>query len=439
MKNSSDRFRVNRRRFVKAAGAAGVTGLLAGCSSDDQAASEGTTTTTKSGGSFTLEYVDVDGDRKKEHFTPIIDELNKQYDASISLDFREVPYDNMKKQLLTEVGAGDEPDVAAIDQIWLGSFYQSGKLMSFNDMKSDVNFDNYFAGFQEAVNQEGNIVGFPITTDVRGMYWNKKQFEEVGLDPNTPPKTWSEFFDMAHQLHDPPKRFGTGIIVAAGIYSVPLFSAGGKFLKSGGTEPAFNDAAGVKAAKFYDKIYNDENIGPDSPITSGSSFPQEFLKGTYATAPVYGSWMDFFAREQGMTNEEIKQQFGFGLTPHPSDGSPATMMGGFAWAAFNTTERADIVRDFMKQISGKEFNRKIARETGRIPTRKTLLDASEIWENILWSDTIKGMLEYGGTRPVNNWSAVSEALTPALQEVAYDKKDAETALQDAADSLAGTL
>jgi multiple sugar transport system substrate-binding protein len=447
---------VKRRRFLKTAGATGVLGLLAGCGGGDTTTGDGdgaeptetatetttptqTPTDTKTAESFTREYVDVDGDRAKEHFMPIIEELNGKYDADISLNFREIPYGNLKKQLLTRVGADDAPDVAAIDQIWLGSFYESGKLMAFNDMEEQLNFSNYFAGFQEAVRQEGNIVGFPITTDVRGMYWNKDLYEQAGLDPNKRPETWSEFYQMAEQVHNPPQTFGTGIIVAAGIYSVPLFASGGQFLTSGGSEPAFQKQPGVEAAAVFDKIHNEKGIGPNNPVTKGSSFPQEFLKGTYATTPVYGSWMDYFARQQGMSNDEIKQKFGFGLTPHPEGKEPATMMGGFAWAAFNTTERPDIVRDFMAHISTKEFGKKISIETGRIPTRKPLLEESEVWSDIMYADTIKGMLEYGGTRPVNNWSPTSSTLTPALQRIAFDKAEPEQALQSAADELRSKL
>ena len=124
---------VDRRRFITTAGAAGVT-LLAGCGGGDDGGAEETTeaaadaepadqtdteaadgqTDTVAGGTFTLEYVDVDGDRTAEHFQPVIDELNSEYDTQISLNFREIPYDNMKQQLLTRVGAGDEPDVATV-------------------------------------------------------------------------------------------------------------------------------------------------------------------------------------------------------------------------------------------------------------------------------------------------------------------------------------
>lgn len=449
---------VNRRRFLKTAGATGVLGLLAGCGSggggggappetteggDGGGSGDGSTPTqtptqtptptdVKTAGSFTLEYVDVDGDRKKEHFMPVIEELNGEYDVNISLNFREIPYGNMKQQLLTRVGGGNAPDVAAIDQIWLGSFYQSGKLMAFNDMKSQVNFDDYFQGFQPAIQQQGDLVGFPITTDVRGMYWHKDMVEQAGFDPASPPETWSGFYELANQLHNPPQTYGTGIIVAAGIFSVPLFSTGGSFLSADGQTAQFNSQAGVQAAQFYDDIYNNQEVGPPKPIFGDHNLPREFINGTYATTPVYGSWLDYFARQEGMGNQEILDTFGFGLTPHPEGGQPATMNGGFAWAAFNTTERPDIVRDFVQRISAKEFNRKIARETGRIPTRKSLLDASDIWENILWADTIKGMLEYGGTRPVNNWSTVSSVLSPQLQRVAFDRAEPKAALDKAA-------
>jgi len=449
---------VDRRRFITTAGAAGVT-LLAGCGGGDDGGAEETTeaaadaepadqtdteaaggqTDTASGGTFTLEYVDVDGDRTAEHFQPVIDELNSEYDTQISLNFREIPYDNMKQQLLTRVGAGDEPDVAAIDQIWLGEFYQSGKLMTFNDVQDQVNFDDYFAGFQDAIVQDDDFVAFPITTDVRGMYWHKSAFEDAGLDPDSPPETWSAFYEAATQLHNPPGTYGTGLIVAAGIYSVPLFGAGGQFLSDDGSAPAFQEEPGVQAATVIDDIHNNEEIGPPEPVTGGSGFPQEFLNGQYATTPVYGSWMDFFGRNEGFSNEELLNQFGFGLTPHLEGSEPATMNGGFGWAAFGTTEQPEIVKDFMIRVSDKEFNRKIARETGRIPTRQSLLDADEVWENILWEEEIKGMLEYGSTRPVNNWSVVSEELTPALQAVAFDRQEPQEALQQAADAVSSQL
>ncbi|MFC7078059.1 extracellular solute-binding protein [Haloarcula halophila] len=446
MSDSSPRTDVKRRRFIKAAGVTGVTALLSGCGGDSGGGTEtdgsdntdtaggdgGTTTDTMTAESFTLEYVDVDGDRAKEHFAPVIDELNGEYDTDISLNFREIPYGNMRQQLLTRVGGGNAPDVAAIDQIWLGSFYESGELMSFSDMKDAVNFDDYFAGFKPAVQQEGDLVGFPITTDVRGMYWHKNMVDEAGFDPESPPETWSEFYELGKQVHNPPETYGTGVIVASGIWSVPLFSAGGQFLSSDGSTPRFNSEDGVQAASFYDAIYNTEDFGPQEPIFGDHNMPREFIGGTYATTPVYGSWLDFFARQEGMSNEEIKQQFGFGLTPHPEGGQPATMNGGFAWAAFNTTDRPDIVRDFMTRISTQEFNRKIARVTGRIPTRQSLLDASDVWENILWSETIKDMLEYGGTRPVSNWSTVSSVLNPELQRVAFDRAEPQTALENAA-------
>lgn len=424
------RFGPDRRTFLETVGASGLA-ALAGCLGFSNGPSNSS--------GFTLEYVDVDGDRKEEHFKPVIDELNSQYDTKIKLNFRELPYNNMKKQLLTRVGGGNPPDVAAIDQIWLGSFYQSGKLMTFNDLEDEINFSEYFAGFQDAVKQDGDIVGFPITTDVRGQYWNKEIFEKAGLDPSTGPKTWSDLYEMGKTVHNPPKTYGVGFIVASGIFSVPLFSAGGSFLSEDGTSPTFQKRPGVQAATFVDEIYNNQSIGAQEPIYGDHNMGREFLKGNFAMTPVFGSWLDYFGRQQGMSNEEIQRKFGFSVSPHPSDGSPATMNGGFAWAAFKSTDRSDIVKDFIKHVSGKEFNRTIATKTGRIPTRKSLLDADDVWSNILWSDTIKEMLKNGHTRPVNNWAAVSEVLDPALQRVAYNKAQPKQALGKAADKLKSNL
>lgn len=445
-----------RRAFLKTTGVA-ATAALAGCGGDGGDGDDTTTETTTGGmtttststtaqtQSVTLNYVDVDGDRTKEMFMPIVSELEAEHNADITLKFEEVPYENLKRDLLTRVGGGNAPDIAAIDQIWLGAFAESGKLMDLSAVADDVNFDDYFQGFQPAVQQNDSVVGFPITTDVRGLYWNKDHFRDAGLDPETPPATWSELVSMGQQVHDPPARYGAGIIVNAGLYSIPLFSLGGRFLNEDATEPMFHNEAGVEAARFYDRIHNDQQITPPQPVTSGQSFPQEYLQGQYTMNVAYGSWLDFFWRNmQGdMSAEEadqaMKEKFGFDFTPVKEGAEKATMSGGFAWAAFNTTDYPDIVQGFMRRVSGKEFNKTVAVETGRMPTRKSLLDEPEIWDPILYSEKMKEMLEYTHTRPVNNWSLVSEHVGSALQSVSFGEKEPQAAMDEAAQKVRNNL
>jgi len=47
---------------------------------------------------------------------------------------------------------------------------------------------------------DGKMLSFPFNSSTPVVYWNKDAFKKAGLDPETPPKTWPETFDMAKKL-----------------------------------------------------------------------------------------------------------------------------------------------------------------------------------------------------------------------------------------------
>jgi len=415
---------LGRRPVLKALGGASAVGLTA------------RTVSARQGEQITLEYVDVAGTRSAETFQPVLDQLNEEYDAEIRLEFNEIPFENMLQQLLTRVGGGNAPDVAALDQVWLGNFVGGGNLLSLNEVADEIEFDDYIDAFAEPVQQDGNVFALPITTDVRGMYWNRGLFEEAGLDPESPPETWEELFDTAEQLHDPPETFGLTHFVNGGRWTVDLFSAGGEVLSEDATEPRFQEEPGVRAAGFIDTLHNERDVSPPEPIfQNGAQMAREFLQGQHAINVVEGSWLDFFWQNLDNDPAEMPEQFGFAPTPHPADGQTATMSGGFTWAAFESTDNPEVARDFLRIAGGREFKRQLAAAEGDIPTRESLQDVDEIWDQILYADTIRSMLQNTNTRPISNWSVVASSLDPALQRVAFDRAEPEEALQSAAEEV----
>lgn len=423
--------RRSRRGFLCAAGVLGSTPIVGCLGRDGEATAED---------DVTIEYVEVAGERSAELFEPVIEELEERHEVSIDLEFTGMPYSEMRRQLLTRVGGNNPPDIAAIDQIWMGEFIDSGGLMDLAPVVAEIDFDDYLDAFAAPLTDGEQVYGIPITTDVRGMYWNRDHFAAAGLDPDSPPETWAEFFDVAGDLHDPPDRFGSVYFVVGGRWTVSLFSAGGAVLNADGTVPRFHEEPGQRAAEFLSRIYNEDEVAPaDPPYADGAKTARNFLTGEYAMTLVEGSWLDFFAGEVGISEEEMVENFGFGPTPYPEDGSPRTMSGGFAWAGFAGTDNPEIVADFLRIVGDREFKRQLAIETGDIPTRASLMDDADIWDEILYADEIRGMLEHTATRPIRNWSVVANELDPALQEIAFGESEAGPALDRAADAVGDAL
>jgi sn-glycerol 3-phosphate transport system substrate-binding protein len=47
---------------------------------------------------------------------------------------------------------------------------------------------------------DGKMLSFPFNSSTPVVYWNKDSFKKAGLDPDKPPKTWPETFDVAKKL-----------------------------------------------------------------------------------------------------------------------------------------------------------------------------------------------------------------------------------------------
>lgn len=414
----------DRRTFLRTVAGAGAFAGLAGCLGG-----------APGGQHVTIEYVDVAGVRSAEIFEPAVEAVAEATGRRVELDFSEVPYGDMKQTLLTRLGGGNAPDVAAIDQIWLGEFVDGGSLMAIDEVADAVDFDDFIDAFADPVRSGGHVYGTPTTTDVRGMYWDKRQFESTGLDPEAPPETWAELLDVAETLHDPPETYGAAYMAIPGRWTVNLFAAGGTVLGPDG-EPRFQERPGVSAATLVDDLYNEPGVSSPSPVYSnGARLARQFLDGQYAIDVVEGSWLDYFWRNGGGTNEEMVERFGFAPTPHPAGGEPATMSGGHVLAGFEGTDHPDVVREFLRVVAGREFQRHLATASGSIPTRASLVEVDEVWEGILYADTVREMLSFTHTRPVRHWSTAADALERALQEVAFDRADPEPALSDAAERV----
>lgn len=408
--------------------------VLAGCSGSGRIWGSANAET------ITLEYVDVAGERSREIFDPIIDDLNDDYDETIELRFNEIPYENMLSQLQTRVGGGNAPDIAAIDQIWLGTFVEGGALLQLDAVAEDVGTDDFLDPFVAAARFDGHLYAFPTTTDVRGMYWNRSAFEDAGLDPESPPETWRDLLAAAAEIHDPPNQYGAAYFVNAGRYSLSLFGAGGTFLNQSETEPRFQESPGLAAAEFIDTLYNKRDLGPPQPPYQNSAqLAREFLQGRYGITVVEGSWLDYFWRNLDNETKSMTEQFGFGPSPRPAGGETVTMSGGHMWAGFSDTAYPNVVRDFLRKATTREFMRHLSIQAGQIPTRESLQNDPAVWDGILYSEVIRELLAETRVRPVRNWPVVAEALDPALQRVAFGQATPEKALETAARAVRSEL
>lgn len=126
--------------------------------------------------------------------------------------------------LVADVQSGTQPDV------WLGGDpnntnltmgYYEGVFQCLDEyMEKDdtVNLDNMDPEQMKLTCYNGKYYGMPIHATQQCLIYNKKIFEENGLDPKYAPENWDEFYDYAKKL---TKYDSNGKLTQLGIENGP--------------------------------------------------------------------------------------------------------------------------------------------------------------------------------------------------------------------------
>ncbi|MEU7069443.1 ABC transporter substrate-binding protein [Streptomyces narbonensis] len=104
-------------------------------------------------------------------------------------------------------GGSNGPDVvSSFTTSNVGKFCSSGALADLKPFieKDKLDLDKLFPKVLQNYTQfEGKRCAMPLLSDAYGLYYNKDAFRAAGLDPEAPPKTWSEFAKVAKTLTKP--------------------------------------------------------------------------------------------------------------------------------------------------------------------------------------------------------------------------------------------
>ncbi|MGB3438631.1 MAG: extracellular solute-binding protein [Actinophytocola sp.] len=107
----------------------------------------------------------------------------------ITIEFVAQPFDQYYTLLGAAIQAGKGPDVML--------FNGGGQLRDRVDAL--VPLDSYVAGDRgrlagwDAFSEDGRTYAAPVTLQGHPIYYNKKLYEQAGLDPDRPPATWRDF------------------------------------------------------------------------------------------------------------------------------------------------------------------------------------------------------------------------------------------------------
>jgi ABC-type glycerol-3-phosphate transport system substrate-binding protein len=220
----------------------------------------------------------------------------------------------------------------------------------------------HFASFNPAVlrivqNQDDRIFGVSVGGYALGLIYNRKLFEEAGLDPDQPPTTWDELREYAQKLTDPStgragfaelsKGNQGGWHFTAWVYSfggdLQQQQPDGTWTATFNSEPAVNALQTLKAMRWEDQSMTEQQLLEVKDVLP-----------LLATERVAMAIMAPDALRSLKTQYEANIE-DFGIGPMPQGGGDATLAGGAAWM-FNPQSSPEALQAAFEWTVFRDFN-----------------------------------------------------------------------------------
>ncbi len=372
-------------------------------------------------------------------------------DKDIQIDYRVLPYDETRKQILTAMAGKTELDLISVDAIWLGEFAEGGYLTDLTDpsskwgRSSDWYKENWEGGMYN-----NRVYGIWAWTDVRAMWYWKDKLNETNVNPESL-KTWEGYIGSSEKMNPILKGKGIQPMHLVGASHSPdmwypyLWMLGGDILekreghpsKGSYWYPVYNSEAGVKALEFLQQQVK-AGIKPQPSHFWG----EEFADGKFAVM-LEGSWLlGTFPREQWPS---LEQRVGMiPMFPVPKEGmTSATMMGGWVLSIPETSKNKDLAWELLTIMVEPENLTPMLGEFGYLPTQKPIGEgsyAAQLRSSIPYYDEMISMLAIGHSRPnIPEYPQIADHIRQAIEEVYLGVKEPGQALNDAAAKSAKAL
>lgn len=198
----------------------------------------------------------------------------------------------------------------------------------------------------------GKIYGIPQNGYALGIYYNRKMFKAVGLDPDKPPTTWDEFRSYAKELTTSSVAgyAETSTSNQGGWHFTNwMYTAGGDMQSTDGKKATFNSEKGVSVLELLKAMRFTDNS-----MTKQQLFTQADTLQLLATNKVA---MVVMAPDQLNT---LKAQFqadltNFGIGPMPQNGGNAALTGGNIFI-FNPKSSPAVIKAAFDYVIYSNFN-----------------------------------------------------------------------------------
>lgn len=280
---------------------------------------------------------------------------------------------------LLEAGAqgGDMPDVFWMHSNEAVRYMSNDILLDLTDYVKNsevLEMDKFPEELKEMYQYDGKTYALPKDMDTIAIWYNKKMFDEAGIEYPDGSWTWDEFYEIAKKLtKDDGSQYGFAANPSneQDTWMNIIYTMGGCVLNDEG-KSGFDDPKTVEAMEFVDKLIKE--VMPPASTMSETGTDVLFNSGKVAMIS-QGSWMVSAFKD----NEYVVENADVARLPKDSEtGKSISLYNGLGWAANANTKNPDAAYKLIEWFATKEMQQKQA-ELG--VTMAAYEGVSDAWVN----------------------------------------------------------
>ncbi len=207
-----------------------------------------------------------------EEFWKQVEVSFESQNPSVDIQWVTAPYGEIVNQVINMAGGGDKVDCVFSETGWIPGFEDAGLAAPIDSILPKEFLDDFYSEVMKSFEIGGRAYGIPLYISPYVLYYNKSLFEQAGLDPNSPPKTYDEMLIMAEKLSTLTDANGNKVYafgqttasvpVSGSSINAMIFNYGGDVLDSNGDLSIDNQ--GFRDTFAMLKILDDKGYNPQN-------------------------------------------------------------------------------------------------------------------------------------------------------------------------------
>ena len=365
-----------------------------------------------------------------------MNELIKRFEAAnpgIKVKHTTFPYADYQTKIAAAVPGGQGPDVVQLYYGWLDNFVGAKFIQPLprDAFPHDV-IEKEFYPIVQTMKRDGEYYGLPTAVRTLALFYNKKLFQEAGLDPNKPPQTLDEYLEAAKKT---VKRDAAGNMLSAGaVIDMPgqdlhwwrevlLRQMGGKPYSDDNKSVAYDSEAGARALNWYADLQRVHKVGQAGFMDEG----QAAFRAGRAAMTVDGSF------RLGAFGGIKTFEWGVAELPAGPDGKRSNFASYWvnAITAKPTGAKLEAAKKFMAFVTTTEAMQVWLDMVGELPARKAAAETQKNLAHPIYGPFLKALNYSQATVFVDELAQRQVGLDMA-NRVFIQNQDAKASLAEAA-------